>query len=81
MSARRKILSNLEGRVNPVNEMCTVAGLESEEARTELYKLLREGIVVVDYFHGLPMYKLSWKGHDLVRGKLELVVDNTAAVS
>ena len=73
MSARRKILANLEGRVNPINEMCTFSGLEVKEAQDAIGEMLREGIVVVEFHLGMPLYKLSWKGRDLANSKLRVV--------
>lgn len=76
MSVRRKILKNLEGRVSAVNEMCALSGLGIDEAREEMYKLLREGLVEVSYFIGMPLYKLTFRGRDIASRKLKVIVDN-----
>lgn len=73
MSVRRKILLNLEGRVTAINEMGTFSGLGLKEAREEMYALLREGLVQVNHMFGMPMYKLTFKGRDVVGRKIGIV--------
>jgi len=77
--ARRRILKNLEGRIHPMNEMCTISGIEFIEGREELLVMLRKGLVELHYFLGMPMYKLSYLGRDMIGSKLRLVVDNDKA--
>ena len=76
MSVRRKIYANLEGRIHGVNIMCTLSGLEYDEGRNELHKMIREGLIVEQKIQGFPLYKLSFKGRDQATGKIRMVVDN-----
>ena len=77
MSVRRKILFNLSDRVYPINQMCARRGLEIEEFQKEINKMCFEHIVEVNYISGMPLYRLSFSGRNLIKKKLKLVVDNT----
>ncbi|MBT8440221.1 MAG: hypothetical protein KJO91_10880 [Gammaproteobacteria bacterium] len=69
MSAKVKVLKNLEGRLHGVNFGTATSGIKNgEDASAALTEAINEGLVVVEETpvpgqkFSLPMYKLSWAG-------------------
>lgn len=81
MSVRRKIYANLEGRIYGINLGCTLTGLDLDEGRNELHKMIGEGLIIEEKFQGLPLYRLSFRGRDQATGKIRMVVDNGPKVA
>lgn len=84
MTIETRIMKNLSDRVNPVNTMIALSGIDDlVEGDRAIHKMIGKGLVDVRRFtppgmrHGLPLYKLTLTGHSAARGP-HLVVDNPA---
>ena len=80
MSIKLKIMQNLNGRVNRVNTLVALHGLDWLEAGSALDELVNENLVEVTNFNdmeGMGLYRLTRKGYHTVNNKLTLAVDNT----
>ena len=56
--------------------MTVLAGLDYDEGRAELRKMIDEGLVDEKKLQGFPLYKLSFRGRDQATCRIRLVVDN-----